>query len=100
MPIDGVARLRGGVRKKLTASELRRGYVFVSLDRRLPEAMDVKNFTAVINGAALPERKISSSGRVHVPPSVLAAAAGPSGTVDIQLLADGRLRIDPARGAE
>jgi hypothetical protein len=68
---QGVSRLRNGFVRCLTPHELRRGYVFVSNDRRLAEVLEANDFEVEIAGQTFPRRRLDVSGRFHVPRKVL-----------------------------
>ena len=82
---QGVTRLRAGFSRCLTRHEIDRGYVFISLDKHLYEALDVNNFDVTINGDTYHNRRISVSGRFHVPSRIL-AALGTKRTIQFELV--------------
>lgn len=89
---QGLRRILEGVTRTLTKHELERGYVYVTLDKALHEAFDVTDFTASLNGQPFEHRRISVSGRVHIPTGVL-KAIGTETQVRIKAV-DGRLEIN------
>ncbi len=59
LPLDGFYR-------RLAASEIDRGYVYLSSHRNLPSMMDTKDFTVELNGREFHNRKVNVSGRFSI----------------------------------
>lgn len=96
MGIDGVRDLRRGRVRRLTRSDIDRGYVFVSKDLRIGDALDIADFTAIAWGVVLEHRHLSSAGRVFIPKELMARNIG-SGKVVVRILDFKTVAIDAAR---
>lgn len=55
-----------GIIRPLTASETRKGYVFISNDKRLPQTLRSRGLNVIFNGKGIGLKKIDNSGRVYV----------------------------------
>jgi hypothetical protein len=60
---QGLRNLTNGYERKLTNSELSRGYFFVSMDR---EIVKLKELQVSVNGEKIGNKKIDCSGRISV----------------------------------
>lgn len=58
---EGFLRLNKGFKRKLTNSELMRGYLFISTDRKI---MQLKKLHIIVNGVSLGNKEIDSYGRI------------------------------------
>ena len=74
------------------ASEVARGYVYISTDKRLFGILDIEDFTVEIEGEVVPHRKIDSYGRVQIPRRLL-RRLGAAGAVHMSLVSKKRLSI-------
>lgn len=90
---QGVKRLKQGIFRHLKPHELARGYVFISMDKRLCEILDIKDFEVGIAGEICPSRKIDSYGRVHIPRHLL-KNIGITEEVHIRLVSRKRLNME------
>ena len=68
---QGLYRIKKGIERRLTKSEVKRGYLFISVDRSLKELINTDNFTLEIDGKELESRKIDKYGRVQIPRNTL-----------------------------
>ncbi|GEM_PF-6426515 len=82
--------LHNGYSRHLAASEIERGYVYVSSHPALPNVLNTKDFTLELNGREFHSRKINVSGRVSIPREFL-RAIGPSSLVRINIASKTRL---------
>jgi hypothetical protein len=57
----GVYRFIGGITRRLTPSEIRYGYLYVTNDKALG-----KNYTIFLNGVSMGNRKLDNHGRLGV----------------------------------
>ncbi len=69
----GLEALLSSVNRKLMRHEVNRGYLFVSLNKKLPEFLNVNNFVLEIGRFRLLNRRIDVSGRVHVGRKILSS---------------------------
>ena len=60
---QGINRLSKGVARKLTKSELARGYLFISNDQKVKGLPLIE---IVVNGESLGKKKIDNSGRIGI----------------------------------
>lgn len=60
----GIKRIASGFTRRLTPSELKRGYVFISIHKSLPKILDTQDFDLEIKSQVLPNRRIDGSGRI------------------------------------
>ena len=60
---QGFYRLRDGFIRKLTNSELNRGYVFASMDRKI---IALKKFNVIVNGINIGKKRIDNYGRIVI----------------------------------
>lgn len=68
---QGLKRLDGGISRKLTNSELSRGYMFVTMDTHIQKIINPKDFEVLINGKLAGRYKIDSSGRIFIGKQIL-----------------------------
>jgi len=62
---QGLNRLSNGVKRKVTASEVNRGYLFISKDKSV-EGLLGEEFDTIIYDQIFKYRSIDSSGRIYV----------------------------------
>jgi hypothetical protein len=72
---QGLNRLQRGVARRLSTSELARGYVYFTADPAATEMIDVDSFTVEWLGVEIPERRLVR-GRFQVPKRLMAEAEG------------------------
>jgi len=65
-PRQGVRRWKRGFTRRLTPSESRRGYLFISKDKAFSELIDVNRFEIDVEDCILPNRSLDSHGRVYL----------------------------------
>lgn len=93
---QGTHRLTAGFTRRLTHSELKRGYVFISNDKSLPDVLDTQNFEVDIEGQVLPKRHIDGSGRILVSRDLLKGTK-PEHLWSFQLASRTRLKLTPVK---
>jgi hypothetical protein len=93
---QGARRLAAGFTRRLTPSELKRGYVFISNDTSLSDILDTQNFDVEIQGKVLPNRRIDGSGRILVPRDLLRGPK-PEQLWSFQLTSRTKLKLTPAK---
>jgi len=91
---QGVIRLRSGFVRRLAPHEVKRGYVFISLDKNLPTILETSNFEVEIGGGTFCSRRLDVSGRVHVPLRIL-ESIGTAQKLRFSLVSRQTLRIEP-----
>lgn len=91
---QGIKGLKLSIVRTLRPSELARGYVYISMDKRLCEILDTKDFELEIAGEIYPCRKIDSYGRVQIPIRLLRDIGGRE-ELHIRLVSQKRLKIGP-----
>ena len=78
---QGFHKLSNGYTKKLWSSEERRGYFYVTTDRRVGELLDPEGFEVLFNGKSLGLKSLDSYGRIHVGRDFVNSARGRKLTV-------------------
>lgn len=63
---QGLKRLGDGTSRKLTNSELSRGYLFVTHDSNIQKIINPNDFEVLVNGKLAGRYKIDSSGRIFI----------------------------------
>ena len=92
MPVSGVERLTNGFERFLNKSELARGYVFITNDKRVEELFDLNNFEIDFDRHRFEGKRLDVSGRVHLPRSLL-EAVGTDTKLRFQVTPAGVLRV-------
>lgn len=92
----GIKRYVNGFTKRLTNSERKRGYVFISNDKLLPDILDTQNFEVEIEGQILPNRHIDKSGRIFVSRNILRKIK-PEALWSFKLISRTRLKLNPIK---
>lgn len=68
---QGRNRLVRGFTKKLNVHELKRGYVFLTLDPSLEEILNTRSFDVIVDGQRISERSLDAYGRFWLPRQIM-----------------------------
>lgn len=73
--LQGLRRLKEGFEKKLTNSEISRGYIFVTMDKEAKKIIG-ENFLLKVKDVSFKNKNIDSFGRVSIGREVAKKLAG------------------------
>ena len=65
---QGIIRYTRGYSRRVTKSELLRGYLFISRDKKI---MGNKQLRIILNGTEIKEKKLDKEGRIGVGKSIM-----------------------------
>ncbi|MFC1986265.1 hypothetical protein ACFLWC_04655 [Chloroflexota bacterium] len=92
---QGLIRLKNGIKRKISKTEVNRGYFFLSLDKKLCTLLNVEKFILEINGNLVTNRRIDNWGRFQIPRHIL-RRIGSERYIFVELISKSKIRIDPA----
>ena len=78
---QGINKFTRGFERKLTASEMGRGYLFISLDRKVKS---ISNLKILINNSVYINKEIDNSGRIGIGKEIIRDISG--GVVSFKLI--------------
>jgi len=93
---QGFTRLRKGIVRTIYPHEMRRGYLFLSMDRSLTKILDTSDFEVAVSGQVYPSRHLDAWGRFSIPAESL-RRIGTSNEIRIAVSSKKRLDVQVLR---
>lgn len=87
-----VKQLRRGKKRRLTRSEIDRGYFFVTMAKWREEFLDANDFTIIFNGNQFSNRRLDKYGRTNIGRSFLSKFE-PETIIEVRLLSRKKISV-------
>jgi hypothetical protein len=80
---QGARRLKAGVLRKVTASEASRGYLFVTVDKKMDAKLKGNGIETLLNGKFIGKKATDSCGRIAISRTLIGNSKGQAVRIEV-----------------
>ena len=88
---QGVKRLKAGIARQVTASEASRGYLFITMDKKMDSKLKGDGIETLLNSKSMGKKATDSYGRIAISRTIMGSLKGQMARIG---LADNKLTIN------